>query len=137
MACSLLSSRPPSSNCTAQRAAQSPGWLHYCEKDENILSVTCGLNVIVLCFSRNVWPPEDLQHDGVVEANIGECPVHYHHVRVEDLSSQLQQAEHCTPVKLYQGQGGKSERKHMRTNSFRSVTRKIVFQLKNSLACNP
>lgn len=46
----------------------------------------------------------DLQYDGVVKADIGECPVHYHHVCVKDLSSQLQQAEHCTPVKLYKKQ---------------------------------
>lgn len=43
----------------------------------------------------------DLQYDGVVEANIGECPVHDHHFCVKDLSSQLQQAEHCTAMKLY------------------------------------
>lgn len=42
----------------------------------------------------------DLQNNGVVKANISECPVHYHHVCVEDLSTQLQQAEHCTPMKL-------------------------------------
>lgn len=42
-----------------------------------------------------------LQYDGVVKADISECPVNYHHVSVEDLSAQLQQAEHCTPVKLW------------------------------------
>lgn len=44
----------------------------------------------------------DLQYDGVVKADIGERPVHDHHVGVEDLSAQLQQAEHGTAVKFYQ-----------------------------------
>lgn len=47
-----------------------------------------------------VLQTDHLQYDSVVKANIGERPVHYHHVCVEDLSSQLQQAEHCTPMKL-------------------------------------
>lgn len=57
----------------------------------------------------------DLQYDGVVKADIGECPVHYHHVCVKDLSSQLQQAEHCTPVKLYKSnkRGEKSVKHHI------------------------
>ena len=52
---------------------------------------------------------DDLQYDGVVKADIGECPVHYHHVCVKDLSSELHQAEHCTPMKLYKGKGGWKE----------------------------
>lgn len=36
LACSLLSSRPLSSNCTAQHVAQNPGWLHYCERIHTI-----------------------------------------------------------------------------------------------------
>lgn len=43
----------------------------------------------------------DLQYDGVVEADVGERPVHYHHVRVEDFPPQLQQAEHGATVELY------------------------------------
>lgn len=47
----------------------------------------------------------DLQYDGVVEADVGERPVDYHHVRVEDFSPQLQQAEHGASVELC-GDGG-------------------------------
>lgn len=32
----------------------------------------------------------DLQDNGVVKADIGECPVHYHHVGVKDLPTHLQ-----------------------------------------------
>lgn len=45
-----------------------------------------------------------LQYNGVVKADIGECPVHDHHVCVKDLSTQLQQAENCTPVEFYETQ---------------------------------
>lgn len=51
----------------------------------------------------------DLQYDGVVEADVGERPVDYHHVRVEDFSPQLQQAEHGASVELY-GDGKKKKR---------------------------
>lgn len=52
----------------------------------------------------------DSQYDGVVKADVGECPVHYHHVRVEDFSPQLQQAEHGASVKLCRdGEGKKKE----------------------------
>lgn len=54
---------------------------------------------------------DDLQYDGVVKTNISERPVYYHHVCVKDLSSQLQQAEHCTTVKLYKERGGKRQNK--------------------------
>lgn len=47
------------------------------------------------CAGRRV-----LQHDGAVEADVGERPVHDHHVGVKDLPAKLQQAEHCTAVKL-------------------------------------
>ena len=65
--------------------------------------------------------PDDLQYDGVVETNISECPVHYHHVRVKDLSSQLQQAEHCTPVQLCKGKGGKKRKKVCESPHLRDV----------------
>lgn len=49
----------------------------------------------------------DSQYDGVVEADVGERPVHDHHVRVEDFPPQLQQAEHGASVELY----GKKKKK--------------------------
>ena len=58
-----------------------------------------------------MWQTDDLQYNGVVKADVGKCPVHYHHVCVEDLSSQLQQAEHGTPMKLYKRQGGRAEQR--------------------------
>lgn len=51
----------------------------------------------------NTEQTDSLQDDGVIKADICERPVHYHHVRVEDLSSQLQQAEHSASMKLYNG----------------------------------
>lgn len=53
----------------------------------------------------------DLQYDSVVKANIGECPVYYHHVCIKDFFSQLQQAEHRTSMKLYEWKCRKSEEK--------------------------
>lgn len=66
-----------------------------------------------------------LQYDGVVKADVGERPVHYHHVGVEDLSAQLQQAEHRTPVKFYktkrQGKKGNLEKLTKSFNCFNST----------------
>lgn len=61
------------------------------------------------CFFTEYFSRWDLQYDGVVKANVRECPVHYHHVGVKDLPSQLQQAEHGTPMKLCNGRGGTAE----------------------------
>lgn len=100
--CSLLSSPPPSSNCRAQHAARSPAPHCYCAHRR-------------ARWTSGKWrhasaPRESVkqaasQYDGVVKADVGECPVHYHHVGVEDLSAQLQQAEHRTPVKFYKRKG--------------------------------
>lgn len=130
LVCFLLSSHPLSSNCTTQHAGQNLGWLRYCER------IHTGWTHVVCAFLVSITVQFNLQHNGVVKANIGECPVHYHHLCVEDFSSQLQQAEHCTPMKFYKG--GKRKKHHTLrpTNSFHSIASiKTNFQLQTRVTC--
>lgn len=70
-----------------------------------------------------------LQYDGVVKADVGERPVHDHHLRVEDLSAQLQQAEHRTPVELY---GRTGRRNFKKRKSGKAHKRFQLFQFNRS-----
>lgn len=138
-ACSLLSSRPPSSNCTARRAAQNPGWLHYCARMKTFSVSPAGW----MCFSCVFLSK------CVADGTTYNTMVLSKHISVSVRSTITMSVSKISPPSCsrqntaHRWSSTKDEvesqnEKHMKTTAFIQLHHEESrFQLKNSLTCNP
>lgn len=85
----------PRSSCRARRGARSPDPPRRWADVDGVKSSYVGTREFG--FSEEVFL---LQHDRVLEADVGQRPVHHHQVGVVDVCAALKQAEHSAAMQL-------------------------------------